>query len=445
MIAAPQRDRYGRIVALALPIVGAMMSQNVLNLVDTAIVGSLGDTAIAAVSTSSFVSWACIAFVTGLSSAVQAMAARRVGEGQLGEASVPLNAGLLIAVVIGVPMTVLLWVAAPQVYGLVNHDPDVVELAVPYLRVRVLGMTAVGMNFAFRGDWNGIGRPRLYLSTLVVMHGLNILIATVLVFGLGPFPALGTIGAATATSVATWVGTLTYAGLGFAFAGQTGFPGRFPDRAALATLMRLALPSSVQQLLFASGFLVLFAIIGAIGTAEVAAAGVLVNVTLVAVLPGMALGMAGATLVGQALGRKDPVDAAAWGWDVARVGIVSLGLLGLPMLLAPELCLTPFLWGRPETIAIAAGPLRVVGGTMAVDAVGMVMMQALMGAGATRRVAVWSIALQWGLFLPGAYVAGPIAGGGLLAIWTVQAAQRTLQTGLFAWMWAQGTWKEIRV
>jgi MATE family multidrug resistance protein len=438
-------ERYRRIAQLALPIVGAMVSQNVLNLVDTAMVGSLGDAAIAAVSTSSFVSWVSIAFVTGLSGAVQAMAARRCGEGQLREATDPLNAGLAMAVGVGLPLTVMLWVAAPHLYPFVNDDPEVVALAVPYLRVRALGMVAVGVNFAFRGYWNGIDRPRLYLWTLLVMHSFNIVLSYCLIFGLLGLPALGTQGAAIGTTTAAWLGVGTYVAMGLRHAALTGFPGRPPTAESLSTLLRLALPSSVQQLLFAGSFLVLFTIIGQLGTTEVAAAGVLVNVTLVAILPGMALGMAATTLVGQALGRGDTADAMRWGWDVVRVGVVGLGLLGLPMLLFPELCLTPFLWGRPDTIAVAARPLQLVGALMAVDAVGMVLQQALAGAGATRAVAGTSILLQWAVFLPGAWLAGPVAGGGLVGIWAVQAAQRVLAAIVYGTLWQRGIWKGIRV
>ena len=60
-------------------------------------------------------------------------------------------------------------------------------------------------------------------------------------------------------------------------------------------------------------------IVAKIGTAELAAANVLINVTLIAMLPGMALGISAAALVGQALGRGEPEDAKQWAWDVVAV------------------------------------------------------------------------------------------------------------------------------
>src|ERR1700757_3334148 len=97
------RNRTREVWALALPIIGAMSSQNVLNLVDTAMVSHLGPAALAAVGLGSFVNFMAFSAITGLSTAVQAMAARRIGENRDHEAAVPLNGGLLLSLAIGAP------------------------------------------------------------------------------------------------------------------------------------------------------------------------------------------------------------------------------------------------------------------------------------------------------------------------------------------------------
>ena len=82
---------------------GGMMSQNILNLVDIGMVGHLGDTALAATGIGSFTNYLAISFIIGLSAGVQALAARRLGEDRLSETAVPLNGGLMLALIIGVP------------------------------------------------------------------------------------------------------------------------------------------------------------------------------------------------------------------------------------------------------------------------------------------------------------------------------------------------------
>ena len=170
----------------------------------------------------------------------------------------------------------------------------------------------------------------------------------------------------------------------------------------------------------------------------------MMNVTLVAILPGLGLGLAAATLVGQVLGRGDPDDAYRWGWDVAKFAVVILGLLGVPMWLVPDLMLSAFIHD-PETMDLARWPIRLVGLTMAIEAVGLVLMHALLGAGDSKRVMLVAVSAQWFVFLPIAYLVGPALGFGLLGIWILQGTYRTLQAGLFRKLWEQRDWARIRV
>lgn len=438
------RARRRTILTLALPIIGGMVSQNVLNLVDTAMVGTLGDAALAAVGLASFANFMAQAFITGLAAGVQAMAARRLGEGRLGELAVPLNGGLLVAAALAVPLSALLFVLAPSLFPYLIDDPAVVALGVPYLQARLVGMVAVGMNFAFRGYWNGVNQSKLYMRTLLVMHVSNIVFNYLLIYGKFGFPELGATGAGIGTTLATFIGTGTYVLLGVRMARENGFGRGLPDRKTTRTMLRLALPNGVQMLLFAAGFTALNWIIGQVGTRELAAANVLINLTMVALLPGIAFGLTSASLVGQALGRKDARDASRWAWDVVRVASAALAVLALPLLLVPELVLRGFIHD-PQTLAVASLPLRLVGATMALDAVGVVLQHALLGAGASRQVMLVSVALQWGLFLPAAYLLGPVLGFGLLAIWIANLGYRLLQALTFTLLWRRGTWAHIEL
>lgn len=437
-------SRNRRILSLALPIIGGMVSQNVLNLVDTAMVGTLGDEALAATGIASFGNFMAMAFITGMGAGVQAMAARRLGEERHSELAVPLNGGLLLAVALAIPWSALLVYFAPSLFVFLNTDPAVIEVGVPYLQARLLGMTAVGMNFAFRGYWNGVGLSRLYLRTLVVMHVSNLLLNWVLIFGHLGAPALGAVGAGIASAISTYVGTATYVVLGLRHARGAGFLARLPSTEQLRGLLRLAAPAGAQQLFLAAGYTAFFRIVGAVGTQELAAANVVLNVMLVGLLPGIGLGLAANSLVGQALGRKDPVDAARWGWDVVWVALVVMVLLGLPMMVAPDLVLSVFLHD-PETVAVARPALRITGATLALDAVGMVLLNALQGAGATRRAASVAVVCQWGIGLPMAFALGPWAGLSLGAVWASQAVYRGIQAGAYAWIWRRGRWADIVV
>jgi putative MATE family efflux protein len=438
------RTRVSAILLLGLPIVGGMTSQTLFNLVDTAMVGQLGTDALAAVGVGGFVNFLSVALVMGLSAGVQAMASRRKGEGRDGETAVPLNGGLVLALILALPATAALLALASDIYALVNDDPAVNALGVPYFEARLFAMLGVGINFAFRGFWNGIGLSMVYLRTLIVMQLSNIVLNYGLIFGALGLPEMGTTGAGIGSAIATYIGAGTYLWMAWRRARPHGFLAAMPSRETMVTMVRLSLPSSLQQFFFAGGLTALFWIVGQVGTAEVAAANVLINLTLVIILPGLALGLAAASLVGQALGAGDPADAHRWGWDVVKVAAVIMAALGLPMAIVPELILSGFITDA-ETRALAIPPLRLVGIVIAVDSIGMVLQNALLGAGAVRTVMTVSIATQWGVFLPVAWLIGPEVGYGLFGIWICNSGWRLLHSGILAVIWQRRAWTKIRV
>ncbi len=421
-----------------------MASQNIVNLVDTAMVGTLGDRALAAVGMSSFVNFMAVSFMMGMSSGVQAMCARWRGAGRNGEIALPLNGGLLLAALICVPVTVVLIAATPAILGALAPEPAVAETGAEYLRFRLLGMTAVGMNFSFRGYWNAVNMSRLYMATLVAMHLVGIALNWVFIFGHLGAPALGARGAGLSNAISVWVGLSVYFALAWHYGRREGFLKALPPRETMRSMFAISLPAGLQQLLFASGMVALFAILARVGTAEVAAANVLINVMLVTILPSIGFGLAAATLVGQSLGARNAAEAYAWGWRVSRFAAGFVALLAIPALVAPDLVLRPFLHD-PATRELAIWPLRVAAFFAPFECVAAVLMNSHLGAGSSRVVLCVSVATQWGAFLPAAWLLGPVLGFGMLAIWMAQAAYRLLNLGLFSWSWRRRAWASVEL
>jgi putative MATE family efflux protein len=440
-----KRQRLQRISRLAWPIVAGMVSQNILNLVDVAFVGRLGPAALAAVGVGSFAFMMMSTFFVGIASGgVQAMSARRMGEGRGEVAAVPLNAGLLFAASFGVPATVVLVAVTPYVFPLLNGDPEVVADGIPYMQARMLAVAFVAANFSFRGYWNGVDRSALYMRTLVVMQAVNIILDWILIFGHFGAPALGTAGAGIASTAATVTGSAYYFVLGRRHALGRGFLHGLPDRRTLGTMLSLGVPTAFQQFFFFGGFTVLFWIVGRIGTSEVAAATVLINVTLLAIFPAIGLGLSSATLVGNSLGRERVSEARGWGRDVAVLAWATTSIVALPMIFAPRFLLSVFV-ADPATVELACTPLRIVGVSLYFDVVGIVFSNSLLGAGASRRVFLVSTGFQWVFGLPLIWLAGPATGGGLTAVWCAVAAWRVAQAVAFTLIWGGSSWTRHEV
>ena len=453
------QDRVEMVMKQALPVMGGMASQNVLNLADSVMVGRLGTACVASVGIASTLNFQCQAALQGISSGVQAMSARRVGEGRAEIAAVPLNAALVACACLGVPMAALAFAAAPDIVPRLTSDPAVLAAAVPYLRARLLAVPAVGVNFAFRGFWNAVQQPQIYMNTLLVMHLVNVALSLLLIFGfkgvnLAPFgfaqnafavPALGVVGAGVGTTVSVWMGTALYLRMGFSRAKRMGFARERPSVADLKTLLGQAAPTSVTNLLFATGMTVMYWIVGRLGTAETAAVNVLINLMLTLVLPCMGMGLAAGALSGRALGRGDVEDAAQWPWDVAKLTAAMMFGVGMIAVLIPETLLRCFLTNQ-EAVAKAVLPLRFTGVTVAFDALSVTMQNALLGVGDAKKVAAISIGTQWFLFLPLAYLGVTrFPGFDLNWLWGLYVAQRVGQGFLYARIWERGGWKDIKV
>ena len=440
----PDRDRRAAIWRIALPIMGGMMSQNVLNLVDIGMVGVLGDAALAATGIGSFTNYLAIAFIIGLSAGVQALAARRLGEGRDSETAIPLNGGLLLALVIGLPASIVLIFFTPTAFTWLSEDPEVIREGIPYLQIRLGAMVAVGMNFSFRGYWSAVHLTGLYLRTLLIMHSINIFLNWVLIFGNLGAPEMGVAGAGLATTISLYIGTGIYFWFALRHARDKGFLDHVPSRQVLWQQFRLSLPASLQQLFFSAGLVMLVWILGRIGTAEVAVANVLMTFHITAMLPAFGVALAATTLVGNALGRGDAEDAARWGWNSAALTFVYGIVLCVILIPLADPILGVFLHD-PDTRRLAYLPMIIWALVISLDTVGMVLMNALIGAGDTRRSMWISVLWQWVFFLPAAFLVGPVWGFGLLGVWIVNAVYRMGQGLTTIGQWASRRWMGISI
>jgi putative MATE family efflux protein len=437
-------ERLKVILTLGLPIIGGMLSQSLLNLVDTAMVGTLGGNALAGVGVGGYATFLAMALIMGLSSGVQAMVARRRGEQRSKDTAVPLNGGLLLSLLICLPLTLLFLNLSAPLVRLISTESEIVDIASPYFDYRIMAMLAVGLNLSFRGYWNGINQPMVYLRVLVSVHIANVLISYGLIFGEFGLPEMGAVGAGIGTTVALYLGSVIYLILTFRQARPHGFLHSIPDSATLRSMLQLSIPNSLQQFFFAASICVLFWIIGQIGIQELAIAHVLTLLALFLILPAVGLGMAATTLVSHSLGSQHYTQACEWGWDVVKVATLILILLSLPMWFFPESILGLFLHDE-DLIQRARLPLQVAAAAICIDTTAIVFTQALLGAGANRSVMAVTTIGQWCFYLPLAWLVGPYLGGGLIGIWLVQLVHRAFSSLVFAAIWRRQKWTSIKL
>lgn len=437
-------QRTKTISGLALPVGIALGATLMMSLIDLAMVGSLGNHAVAAVGLAAFSNTLVVAFVTGIAPAVQGLVARRRGAGSKEPLCLPLNAGLMGAVVVGVPLTILCYAFTPFIFSFLSSDPEVTKVGIPFLRTLYLGIVAAGLHQAFRGYWAGMERPNVAMVIVLFMNVLNCVGNYLLIHGRFGAPKLGATGAAVATTACLWIGVTINFVLVWSFARKDGFLTAGPVKPLLAKLFKMGVPATMQEFFYSAGYVTFFWIVGQVGTAELAAASVLVRITLVMVLLAMALGSASATLVSKSIGQGDYDGAHQWGWDAGKLGVILITLLGVPLFLFPEWCLSVFLTD-PRTIAIGIIPLQMVAATTGVGSLIWIFAYTLYTVGDGKRVTLISFSAQWLFFLPAAWLVGPYLKYGLLQIWLVQMVYGIVATSLITSIWADGRWKKITI
>ena len=438
------RERVATIYKLAYPTLIALTSTLMMSLVDLAMVQPLGIRTTAAVGLSVFSNALIQAFFVGIAPAVQGLVARRRGQGSTEARCLPLNGGLLAALVVGVPLTILCLFLTPYYFSWVSSDPEVTRIGVPFLRTLYVALVAYGLNSAFRGHWTGMEKPRVHMWIALILNSLNLLGNYVLIYGKFGAPALGATGAALSTTLAIHVGLVLNFVMTYKRYWKDGFLRVMPDRTVLKRIFQLGMPATMQEFFFSLGYLVFFWIIGQVGTAELAASNVLVRITMVVVLLAIALGVASATLVSRTLGEGDAEGAAQWGWDAGKLGFIGLTVLGLPFLFFPEQILSLFL-SDPRAIEIAIIPLRMTAATIGGGSLLYIFAYTLVSVGDGNRVMLISFSTQWLVFLPAAWFVSVYLHYGLLEIWLVQIVYGTIAASLIIAVWRQGRWKRLKI
>jgi len=439
------KSRIKDILRLALPIIAGMGSQNLLNLVDVAMVGRLGTAPLAAVGLASMVIWVVTSPLQGLGPAVQAITARRMGQKQDSHLHRAIVNAIYTILLLGFPYAWLLLESSPWIFARLTSDPEIYQIGLSYANIRIYTVAIIGLNFCFRGYFNGRKLAVLYMQTLLMMHPINIVLNFLLIYGHMGLPALGADGAALGTAIATTLGCLNFIRLmtkhqnpGFSISPKV------VSRRIQANLVRLGLPSCLQTFSLALGFLFFFHIAGLVGREALAATNILINLSLVCTLVAIGLGLAVITLVGNSLGENDPVEAKNWVKCTAFLASVTIGTAGVLFALSPNFWLFLFT-NEPQVVHIATLPLVLLGLSQTFDAAGLIFSYAHLGGGASKTVMAVSFINQWLIFLPACYIWTTYFDGLLLHLWICMFCYRFL---LFLSFWVsirRGRWLTVVV
>ncbi len=445
-MAAARTSRARSVVSigrLAAPLTAFFAVQSVTSLASVAMLGRLGNAALAGVGAASTIYGVVLALMFGFDAAVQASVSRRTGAGRGDLLGQILTDALSVTLPLGALLAIVLWFGAPGGLAAMAPDRAAAAAGAAWLRSAAPSLLFQAVTIPINACWIGSGRPGLAFLVTAVLAPVQIAATFVLVFGFGPIAAQGAAGAGAAISFATLIGVALQLMLAARPRAIPGLGRAGPNARGAAAIAAIGWPISLQQSLAQLGLIVAYLIVARLGVATVAATNVLVSLAMVPIQLAVGLGVAAATLVGQSLGRGDAGEARRWGWRSAVVGLAASAPFVLIALLAPRSVAGLFL-REPATLAMAVWPLRIVGLGVAAQTVVSVLSFALRGAGATRIGAGIPFVSLWLIQLPLSWWVAVTQGFGLLGLASVQSGVLVAEAVITAVVWQGSRWTAHR-
>jgi putative MATE family efflux protein len=441
------RGPIGRaILLLAVPMVLEMIMESVFAVVDIFWVSHLGKEAAATVGLNESLMTLVYTLAMGLGIGAMAMVARRIGEKDPEGAARAAVQAIALALIVSTLIAVIGAPLAPKLLTLMGGSPWVIEHGSGFTRIMLAGNASVVMLFMINAIFRGAGDAAIAMRTLWLANWINILLGPCLIFGLGPFPKLGIVGAAIATTIGRGTGAI------YALTRLFRSGGRFDiklrhlriEPSVIGRLLRLSGTGTFQIFIGMASWIGLTRIISSFGSDAVAGFTFGIRVILFALLPSWGMANAAATMVGQALGAKNPERAERAVWKAGFYNMIFLGIIGLLFIFfAPQIIW--FFTDDPNVSHYGVDCLRIVAYGFLFYAYGMVLGQSFNGAGDTWTPTIINLFVFWLWEIPLGYVLGVKAGLGPRGVFVAMTIAFSTLAVVSAAVFRLGRWKKKAV
>jgi putative MATE family efflux protein len=381
---------------LAAPVMVTGGLRVLLRMADFLFVGiALGDAAIAGLELGFQYYFIGFGLSLAMTSGTISVVSRLQGAGERARADLAVKQSVWLAVAISLPLTVVSWLYARPLVDVLTDDPAAIRYGADYLRVIMLSLVFRFWSMTAARALAGSADTRTPMYVRLLTLPTNVVLNAVLVFGLGPFPRLGVVGAALGTTVANTLAAAVFFVLLVSDRYAVSLPlgGPQVDVGLLREIVRVATPLTGMRLLQSTARFPFLFVLGVLGTPALAAYAIGRRVMLLALMPAWGFSTAASTLVGQSLGAGDEHSATAYGWQTLRLGLVTQVAIAVGLALAAEPIAAAF---GTRHVGLTVEFIRVFGVAAAAFSVSRTMRGSLRGAGDTR----WPL---YGTFL-GSYV-----------------------------------------
>jgi putative MATE family efflux protein len=429
------------VILLAIPMILELSLESVFAVVDIFFVSKLGRNAITTVGLTESLMFITYSLAIGLSTAATAIIARRVGEKNYHKASEAALQTLLISIILGIILSVLGLLFAPQLLGFMGADIHVVAEGANFTRLILLSCIVIVLLFVINGIFRGAGNAAMAMKSLWIANLVNIILCPILIH------FWGLEGAAIATIIGRSTGVIYqfyYLLKGDSIININKIPFNL-DKTVINALVKIGWPAAIQFIIASGSWMFLARLIATTG-GTVASSGYQIAIRnfVFFILPGWGLSNAAATLVGQNLGANEVERAKESVNLAAKYNVIYMVFVTILFVTVPDYIIQ-FFTEDADVISFGAITLRIFGSCYFIYGLSMVMVQALNGAGDTKTPTYINLFCFWVVQIPVAYYfAYGLGGGAKAALWSTPIAE--ILAAFIAWYYfRKGDWTKTEV
>ena len=418
------------IIILAIPIIISNLSRVFMELADMSMIAAAkdGSNALAAIGFSGMLLWILFGMGISLRTSTQTVTSRRYGEENFNRCGQALQHGHMIAFFAGIPATLFMYIYTPSILESLVSQSDISQLAIDYAMFVVPSIYFIYGSFAFQGFYNGIKMTKIHMTVMVTANLLNVYLNAGLIYGsnnvinfldkfnLGflsflwqilDFPEMYVEGAGLATMIASITMFFMYS----AFLFMPQIKNQFQcftlqiNQTILKRHIILTYPLSIQELFSSMGFFMFFKIVEMGGTINLAATNVVFRIAHASFMPGVGIGQAASTLIGNYLGEKKIDKAKEIIIQSSYIVLFAMGMMGALFIAFPHSIMSVF-QVPSELYPLGVPALQFVGVLQFFDAFGIMMFFALTASGDVKFPGIADVVSIWLVFLPLAYLTG---------------------------------------
>ncbi len=434
------------IFLLAVPMVLEMVLESVFALVDIFFVNKISSEASATVGLTEAALTILYSVAWGLAMGIMALVARRTGEKNFAGASEVAAQGIIIAIMFSIVISIFGFIFPKEILSFMGGSEKLVAENYRFTQIMLTGNIVIMLLFVNNAIFRGAGDASIAMRTLLIANAINIVLDPLLIFGIGPFPKMGVLGAAVATTIGRSVGVLyqcyhLFNGKGIIKLVQKHFQ---VNMIIIRSIINTSLGGMFQFIIGSCSWIFLAKIIAESGDSVTSGYITAIRICIFTILPAWGLANAAATLVGQNLGAGKPERAEKSVWRSALLSFIFFAFVAVVFYFFGEILMRLF---TSDEVAVKAGTLclHILAIGYIFFAYGMTVTQAFNGAGDTKTPTIINLFVFWMLQIPLAYFLAKYLKMGPTGVYIAIGISETILAIVSIVIFKKGKWKLVKV